>query len=359
MFLINGHFFPLIFSFGFIILVGGCNHLMTNPSQSQASNESSIYELRNDKLPTKYQRVFLKGEIILGNEMKMMSPCDSDTEYWLSIPSEQINHVYEKISAPYGSIYAEVFGVFSAPPKEGPAANFTAIFNVSQLNMISAEINGCDKIITPRLAFGQEPFWTMSLFGNALNFHRLDDELKAHSINNLTKTKNTQIYQADGALLTLNAELCSDSMSDTVYGWSSILTRNEETLKGCASEVNEEIIPSLFGVYQSVNDSTTAEFTLALTSDHMALIEYESEIGDVVKESGVWQSLDKNEIEIISSRYQGQYLITKRIFKRNDIHLTGGDIALAENTNDQKMEPLTLFRIKSDKMKSFFAIKNE
>ena len=261
--------------------------------------------------------IMLRGEIVIGHELSMISLCKSHAEYWLALPQELSKKASTLISLPYTGIYGEVMGRFSAPPKNGFASDFSAVFNVSTLKLISKEINGCTRPPPSHLAFGNEPFWALSLSDNALVFNQFGKDLKRYPLLTVKKTKHDLTYKAKGASLTIRNEICSDSMSDTLYGWTATLEKEGASLQGCAKIPNENEVKQWSGIYQNKPSQGPLSVKITLLADHNAIIETQFQNNLPIQETGIWQPFENEEIEIITSRHQKQFLISTRTLKKN------------------------------------------
>lgn len=324
----------------------GCNNLITNRSELSDIDLLSLESRDITKKEIIPELILLQGEIVIGHEMSMISPCGSSAEYWLVLPPSLLTKTHELISTPYRSVYGEVIGSLSTAPKEGFASDFSAVFNATDFNLISSEIDGCNRKIPSRIAFGQEPSWTVSLKDNTLTFNQLGQEPTKHLVKVIKRNKKTLIYKTKDMTLTLRNEICTDTMSDTIYGWRSTLAKDNLILRGCARLSDDERKKEEWsGVYQNPQTQTAPTLTLTLHPDHLATVQYEIEGDTAIKETGVWQPIEKNKVHVITNIYQNQYSISERILNRDGITLSTELEITADNSSALKLKSIPLSRL--------------
>lgn len=305
-------------------LLAGCSQTPSGPVElgnSDALNPQAA------KVPTiTPQRFMLRGEIVLGHEVSTITPCNGKTQYWLSLPPSVSQDSQSLVRAPYESVYGEVIGEFVKPPVDGFPADYPATFKVTQMNLISAEIDGCNQAHNKTVASGTEPFWSVSVAGNTLQYRKLGEEAVDYPLTQRDITQQARVYEANGATLTLNPALCSDGMSDSIYGWTASFDAGWKTQKGCATLSADDPTQVWVGDYQGTTTlgNTTLTTTLELNPDHSATTTYTQAGEEDVIESGVWQQVNDNQVQVMMTRHQGQYLVSERLFSRNGFTLHAG-----------------------------------
>nr|WP_269809158.1 hypothetical protein [Enterovibrio nigricans] len=75
-----------------------------------------------------------------------------------------------------------MIGEFIPPSADGFAADYPATFKVTQLNLMSAEINGCQQARNKTVASGSEPFWSVSASNNTLRYQQLGEQAKVYPL---------------------------------------------------------------------------------------------------------------------------------------------------------------------------------
>ncbi|WP_232312829.1 COG3650 family protein [Enterovibrio coralii] len=265
------------------------------------------------------QRFMLRGDVTLGHEVRTITPCGSNTQYWLQLPANLDQEGMALSSSPYSAIYGEVIGEFVPPAVDGFAADYPATFKVTQLNLMSAEISGCKQARDKTVASGNEPFWSVSVSGNTLKYQQMGEQAQSYTLTKRAITPTARTYSADGASLTLTPALCNDTMSDSIYGWKSTFVRDGETLEGCATLSADDPTQPWVAQYrgQTSLGGTTLTTTLTLNADHSATTVYEQADSAPLTETGVWQQISDNKVHVMMTRHQGQYLISEREFTRN------------------------------------------
>ncbi len=100
----------------------------------------------------------------------------------------------------------------------------------------------------------------------------------------------------------------------------------ETTLKGCATLANSDRTLGWTGFYHANStQSTDFQIRLELNPDHSATTHYDynNEEPSIV-ESGYWQQLNDNQVQVVMTRHHQQFLVSERIFTRQ------GDTLVAE-----------------------------
>ncbi|MEZ8141175.1 hypothetical protein A1OK_06315 [Enterovibrio norvegicus FF-454] len=322
---IPNHRLPKLLSLAVIIsLLSACSQSPSGPVELGNSDDLQTQSSPQSAPTSVPQRFMLRGEVTLSHEVRAITPCGSNSQYWLQLDPSLTQQGLGLSASPYRSIYGEVVGELVAPSSDGFGADYPATFKVTQLNLMSAEIDGCQQPRDRTVASGTEPFWGVSAESNTLQFSRL-----GHNSENVTLTARdispeARIYQADGATLTLRPELCSDGMSDSIYGWTSNFTKGKQSWHGCATLSADDPTQEWVGNYQGVTTlgDTRLTTTVTLNSDHSATTHYQQANEPELIETGIWQQVNANAVQVMMTRHQGQYLVSERLFERNGLTLT-------------------------------------
>lgn len=265
------------------------------------------------------QTFILRGQAVIGSEARTLTPCGSNQQYWLELSPEQLKQAKALSHSPYQPLYAEVVGQLRLPTRTGPDADFTARFQVDHLNLVSAENpQRCDQSPRPTRAFGTEPFWSASFEGQQLVVRTPGGADQPVAIESRRIESDTRQYRLQGGELTLERAACSDGMSDSVYAWRSTLELNDKTYQGCATLANADGSQHWIGQYQAQSTQTSNfSITLELNTDHSATTRYDYHNGDPsIVETGYWQPLNPEQVQVMMTRHQRQYLLSERIFTR-------------------------------------------
>ncbi len=113
-------------------------------------------------------------------------------------------------------------------------------------------------------------------------------------------------------------------MSDSLFGWRSVLNLKGTSYKGCASLSNLDATQSWAGRYLAKSTKqNNFSVDMQLNSDHTATTTYVYDNGkSETREHGYWQQLNNNQVQVVMTHHQQQYLISERIFTRNNDKLT-------------------------------------
>jgi putative lipoprotein len=164
---------------------------------------------------------------------------------------------------------------------------------------------------------GNEPFWSLK-FDNSkqASFAMMGEDKQSLKLKDRKLTQTTRRYEFDDANLQMSNKLCNDTMSDTLYGWTGVITIDGQTRQGCATLSNSDTTLSWTGNYVA-QSTETAGFTVSMTllPDHTAITRYEyPDNSPATEERGFWQQLNNKQVQVIMTRHQQQYLVSQRIF---------------------------------------------
>ena len=186
----------------------------------------------------------MRGEVILGHEVREFKPCGEDAKLWV-IPSPELVDAYEALSyEAYAPVYVELRGELEPPPETGFGADYEGQLAILSLMRVApaAEIQGCAEDLSG-IAFrasGNEPFWDTRVSREAIVFSALG----ASDLTLLRvaprREEGRWVYETEtdvgSVLLTLEEAPCSDTMVGARYSWRARLTVNGQTYQGCAWE---------------------------------------------------------------------------------------------------------------------------
>lgn len=271
------------------------------------------------------QTFIMRGEVILGHEVRTIKPCDSQQQYWLELPNDRFQQGMSLVRSPYEPLYGEVIGHLETGLTDGFVADYAARFVVDSINILTAENpKRCQLPTHPTRAFGTEPFWSMSFEGNQLAFQKMGEEKQQLELSSSRIENDRRRYQFEGGSLELNKRSCVDNMSDSIYGWSSVLDLNGVKYQGCATLSNQDGTQDWTGYYQaSSTKSNDFSISLQLNQDHTAKTAYSYNNGESDSvERGYWQQLNPDQVQVVMTHHQQQPLLSERLFTRDGYQLT-------------------------------------
>ncbi|WP_117236425.1 COG3650 family protein [Vibrio maerlii] len=287
----------------------------------QVKNESQSGQAQTELAPT----FVMRGEVVVGHEVRSFKPCGSNQQFWLSMYPEDQKLATALTRAPYQPLYGEVIGHLETPSRGGFDADFAARFVVDSVNHLSAENpNRCNQPQRPTRAFGNEPFWSMQFNNQGLVYQPMGGQAEQFNIQKSNISSDKRVYTFEQGSLTLTKAQCNDSMSDSVFGWTSMLRLNDRELKGCATLSNMDATADWSGTYEAAS-TESAGFTISLTlnSDHSAITQYDYSNDDPsIVEKGYWQQTKDDEVSVVMTRHQSQYLVSERRFTRQGNQIT-------------------------------------
>lgn len=298
-----------------LLTLQACSTLEINSSQTE-SDQSALASL--DKPASIQPQTFvMRGEVVLGHEVRSITPCDSSQQFWLELPEERFQQAMKLVRAPYAPLYGEVIGHLETTAADGFVSDYTARFVVEHINLLSAENpNRCSQAFKPTHAFGNEPFWSVHFTHQGLTFHPMGGEKRNLTIASKKIDTQRRRYQFEAGTLELNQRSCVDGMSDSLYGWSSSLVLDEKRYQGCATLSNQDVTANWVGVYQAQSTETSGfSVSLQLNPDHSATTTYSYGAGESDSvERGYWQQLSSQQIQVVMTHHQQQPLLSERLF---------------------------------------------
>jgi putative lipoprotein len=273
--------------------------------------------------------------MMIGREMRTLQVCDSDTTYWLDLPETVFAHADALNRAPYQPLYGEVWGYFE-PATSGFAKEYGTKFVVTDFNIITAENpNRCAQTDYTAKSFGNDPSWSATLKNDELTLLRSGIRALNLAVTDTESSSTKTRYQLETGELTLNKQLCHDTMSESIYSWNAQLNANGEQYSGCYTDGNISTNKMTGRYSQKLDPQTTMQLTLGEDYQSETRYLYSDDSTDVV-ESGFWQPLNSGLIQVTTTSYQGQRLIAVREFESK-----GGSLSTDHETINGATYPLT------------------
>ncbi len=319
-----------------------------SPTQTQSANTPALADLSKPN-SSKAQTFVMRGQIVLGHEVRSLSPCNSSKQYWLDIPADRFQQALQLVRSPYEPLYGEVVGHLETGIQDGFVSDYAARFVVDHINILSAENpNRCKQPVKPTQAFGTEPFWNIQFGQGHLTFQQMGQEKRQLTITSHQIEPQRRRYQFENGRLELNQRSCVDGMSDSLYGWSSTLTIEDKQYSGCATLSNQDATVNWTGTYQA-SSTKTNDFSviLQLNPDHSATTTYRYQSGADSVERGVWQQLSEQQIQVIMTHHQQQPLLSERLFQRQDDSLSATKEKVGNVVYPIADGGITLFKVKA------------
>lgn len=314
-----------------ILLLSACSQTGPQPT-SKSSSSSPAEQTQSPAFEAHSQGVTLRGQLIIGHETRSFQPCGSNQQFWVVMEPKLTQQIEQLAREPYQPLYAELIGELAPASQTGFGADFPAQLNVSQLNFVTAENpNRCEQPQREARAIGNEPNWIMSPTPSSVTYQRMGQEKQQFAVSSSTISEAKQVYRFDNGSLELLTQLCSDGMSDSLYGWYATAVIGSDRLKGCATMSNADSSLVWQGEY-AAQSTKNLGFTISvnLNSDHTAVTRYDYADGsNSTRELGYWQALSDSEVEVVSTVHQGQRLVAKRVYTQQGEQL----VATKETVN--------------------------
>ncbi|MFY2510311.1 COG3650 family protein [Vibrio pectenicida] len=298
------------------LLLQACSSFQSSPPSAplaSLSNPSSIQP----------QSFVIRGEVVLGKEVRSITPCGSQQQYWLDMPEDRFQQGMTLVHSPYAPLYGEVIGHLETTGNKGFAANYGARFVVEKINLLTAENpKRCNQPTQPTRAFGNEPFWSIVFQKNTLKLSGINTQPENLDLLSSKLQDDRRRYTLSNGELELNQQSCTDNMSDSLYGWTSTLKHHDKNLHGCATLSNQDTSLNWASTYQAEsNAGAPFSVTLRLNPDHTAntIYSYQNGTEDTV-EKGFWQQLNNQQVQVVSTHLQGQSLRSERIYTKDGVN---------------------------------------
>ena len=303
----------------------GCITLAACTSVSQTPKQSEVASLNNPE-SIKPQLFMLRGDITIGTQTQTLTPCGSQQQFELQIPAEIRTSAEQIATAPYEPMYGEVMGYLVAPSQTGYNGDYAGKFIVTQINTLNGkEKDRCHLYPMPTRAFGTKPTaWSAQFTDQGVVFAPSVGAQHTLAIKGGQLSGAKRVYQLNGGKITLQATSCVNNTASALYGWQANMTVGTQQYQGCAVLGNTDTSQNWSGIYYATS-TTDAGFSVSmqLGQDHTAITRYSYTNGDPdVIEKGFWQPLNTDQIQVVMTRHQQQYLVTQRIFTRNGEQLT-------------------------------------
>ncbi|MDV7106063.1 hypothetical protein R3X26_16805 [Vibrio sp. TH_r3] len=299
-----------------IALVGLIQACSSSPQQiEQITGSSNLVQLSEVETPLA-PTFIMRGTAILGHETQSFVACGSNQQYWLEVDPNLLNQATNLTSDPYQPIYAEFIGHLEKTSIAGFDSDFAARFIVSGINVLTVEnVERCDQPYRSTKAFGNEPFWSIEFSDEKTRYQQLGVDERGLSLSSTRLNPTERTYHFDQGQLTITKELCTDSMSDSLYGWTSSLENNDTTKNGCATLANQDATLKWANTYVATSTYTSGfDVELQLNPDHTATTTYSYATGLPTTESGFWQELNTDQVQVVMTHHQGQRLVAERLF---------------------------------------------
>ncbi|MDN3608770.1 COG3650 family protein [Vibrio ostreicida] len=324
-----------------LLALQACTNLGSSPDKQAA--HVSLHQPSS----IKPQTFILRGNVVIGQEARSITPCGSQQQYWLDLPEDRFKQSLKLVRSPYSPLYGELVGHLDAPPQDGLASDYAARFVVDKINVLTAEAsNQCSKPIETTRAFGTEPFWSVRFTPNSLKFSVLGQDEQRFEILSRKIEIQRRRYTLSHGDLELNHRSCSDGMSDSLYGWRATLTVNGKVYKGCATLSNQDTTLHWASTYHA-KARQNVPFSVALTMrpDHTARTTYRYQNGEAdTVERGFWQQLNQDQVQIVGTHLQNQPLNSERIYTRENQALTAHEERVGSVVYDISEGGLSLFK---------------
>ncbi|MBW3698552.1 hypothetical protein EK599_23030 [Vibrio sp. T187] len=330
-----------------LLALQGCTNTESLPPQQDATPVASLDQPKS----IQPQTFVVRGQAVVGHETRTFTPCGSQQQFWLDMPSEITQQALQLSRKPYEPMYGEFIGYLAEPSQTGYNADYAARFIVKQVNLLTAENpNRCAQPVRSTRAFGTEPFWSASFQKDQVEFSKMGEDKRLFSIEKSQTSSSERSYQFSDGELKLEQQACSDNMSDSLYGWQAHFTQGEAEYQGCATLANQDPTIEWSGLYFAQSTENVGfSVELSLNADHSATTTYRYQSEDLpTVEKGFWQQLNNDQIQVVMTRHQQQYLVSERIFTRDGYQLTADKEKVGNVVYPIANGGLTLFKAKND-----------
>ena len=168
---------------------------------------------------------WFQGIIKRNQEQIEFTRCDDTETLPLKLDDADLEEISPMLAQAEQGLYAAFYAL--------PAENADSPIAVKHLNLASVEMNGCERDLPKRIAFGTEPFWSANLEGNTLEFRQFGLQNASFIATDLYYDGQYMQLNGDRFSLRLSRTQCQDQMSDTLYGWQAELGIDDQIFTGC------------------------------------------------------------------------------------------------------------------------------
>lgn len=184
-----------------------------------------------------------RGYLVYGDESHEFTSCDGESRYWVLDGTDgDLPEVYRSLAAePYDPVFVEVRAQFLPEGGSGFGKEYEAQIRVTELFRAAREGPGCgiDLRGVSFRALGVEPFWTLDVLRDSIEFRGLGFPTRRFGIETTSESAGLLIWSGnaeDGttAEVEIRARRCVDSMSGAVFPLRAHVTVDGDTFEGCA-----------------------------------------------------------------------------------------------------------------------------
>ncbi|WP_051680867.1 hypothetical protein [Vibrio rhizosphaerae] len=328
----------LMFSSLMLLLQACTSSMVSSPADHVSLGQSAEIQI---------PPVMFRGQIVIGPQTSSFTPCNSNQQFLLTLSPQQFQTLSQQVASPYQAIYGEIIGFLTAPSQTGYNADFRARLIAHQLNYISQDaVRGCSQPVQNTEAEGQKPNWRVRMTSPenlAVMFGKSSPQ--SWPVANINHTGDQRVYTAPQGKLTLSPSLCQLN-HQALYGWMATFNTQKGRYRGCARLSNQDSSTAWGATYYaSSTRQDNFSVTLTLKADHTAqtLYRYQNDPVPIV-ETGFWQALNGDQIQVVMTQHQQQYLLSQRIFTRQGDQLHAPKEQVGQQIYDISEGGLTLFR---------------
>ncbi|QMV15893.1 hypothetical protein [Vibrio spartinae] len=330
----------LIFSSLMLLLQACTSSMVSSPSDHVTLGQSAEIQL---------PRIMFRGQLVIGPQTSSFTPCNSNQQFLLTLSAQQYQTLSQQVASPYQSIYGEIIGFLTAPSQTGYNADFRARLIAHQINYVSQDaVKGCSQPVQSTETQGQKPPWRVRMtspetlavkFGNS--------SPQQWPVKRVNHTEEHRVYTTPQGTLTLSPSVCQLN-HQALYGWMATFNTQKGRYRGCARLGNQDPSTTWIATYHaSSTRQDNFSVTLTLKADHTArtLYRYQNDPVPIV-ETGFWQALNADQIQVVMTQHQQQYLLSQRIFTRKGDQLHAPKEQVGQQIYRINEGGLTLYRSK-------------
>ncbi len=184
----------------------------------------------------------LRGHLVWGHEMRSFTECETGRTAWVyELAGVDLGEVTEGFGNElYQPLFVELVGKWMPGSADGFAADFNETLSVQSLLRAEREGFGCKENLENIVyrARGNEPSWKLDLRNDSLSLARFgSDEILWSAPEVATKEGGLVITGESGKEVievVIAAGHCTDTMSGSVYAFTTTITMAGQHFSGCA-----------------------------------------------------------------------------------------------------------------------------
>lgn len=241
-------------------VLAGCSTAIDAPQGVEPPPDFSSITMSDDSLISTSARLLgkvddserLRGHLVWGHEMRSFTECETGRTAWVyESAGVGLSEVVASLEAgPYQPLFVEIVGEWMPESEDGFAADFTETLLVRSLLRAEREGFACSENLTDVIyrARGNEPAWKLDLRHDNLSFASMGSGEVLFPTPEVAITDSGLAISGKSGQDTIEVEItagrCIDTMSGSIYSFTTTITTPDQRYSGCAVAGPETAYPA-------------------------------------------------------------------------------------------------------------------